>query len=236
MNDAYDFILWIYTHTGNFDTVIFALPVILAITLIYWTSRRIWHKHKLRSEFGAVRRKARLNETIRLLAVCWLCALLCLTLTPTEFWMQLWKNIVSGESLFYGFTEGRYGEIDLMPTVLKFIIDGHLDWLFFSAGTIFPHLFLNILLFVPLGTVMPFIYSKASMCKAALAGLSLSLFIEFVQFFIGRECEIDDLICNVMGAVSGYLLYLLIKKLFPSFTDKAKLSVRSLSAENFTVH
>lgn len=83
---------------------------------------------------------------------------------------------------------------------------------------------------------MPFIYSKASMCKAALAGLSLSLFIEFVQFFIGRECEIDDLICNVMGAVSGYLLYLLIKKLFPSFTDKAKLSVRSLSAENFTVH
>jgi len=24
MNDAYDFILWIYTHTGNFDTVIFA--------------------------------------------------------------------------------------------------------------------------------------------------------------------------------------------------------------------
>ncbi len=236
MNDAYDFIIWIYTHTGDFDTVIFALPVIFMIILIYWTARRIWHKHKLGSEFGAVRRKARLNETIRLLAVCWLGALLCLTLTPTEFWMQLWKNIVSGESLFYGFTEGRYGEIDLMPTVLKFIINGHLDWLFSSARTIFPHLFLNILLFVPLGTAIPFLYSKASMGKAALAGLSLSLFIEFVQFFIGRECEIDDLICNIIGAVSGYLFFLLIKKILPEFTEKCKISVHMLSVGNFTVH
>ena len=73
---------------------------------------------------------------------------------------------------------------------------------------------------------MPFIYSKASMCKAALAGLSLSLFIEFVQFFLGRQCEIDDLICNTIGAVLGYVLYLLIKKVFPGFIEKGKLSVQ----------
>lgn len=229
MNDAYDFIIWIYTHTGDFDTVIFALPVIITVCLIYWTARLIWHKYKFGNEFKIIRKKARLNEIVKLLTVCWLSALLCITLVPTEFWMQLWKNIVSGESLFYGFAEGRFAEINLMPKVLEFIINGHMDWLFFSARTIFPHLLLNILLFLPLGIAMPFICTKLTFGKVVLTGLLLSLFIEFIQFFIGRECEIDDLICNVAGAVAGYLMYLLIRKLFPKFTEKCKLSVQCVN-------
>ena len=113
-----------------------------------------------------------------------------------------------------------------MPKVLEYIVTGHLDWLFWSARTIFPHLLLNILLFTPLGMVMPFIYSKASFGKIVLMGVTLSLFIEFVQFFLGMQCEIDDLICNTIGAVLGYVLYLLIKKVFPGFIEKGKLSVQ----------
>lgn len=228
MNSAYDFIIWIYTHTGNFDTIIFALPVIFMITLIYWFIRFILHKCKFGNEFKIIRKKARLNETIRLITVCWLCALLCITLAPTEFWMQLWKNIASGQNLFYGFSVNSFGEIDFMPKVLEYIVTGHLDWLFWSARTILPHLLLNILLFIPLGMAMPFIYSKASLGKIVLMGITLSLFIEFVQFFLGRQCEIDDLICNTIGAILGYILYLLIKKVFPGFIEKGKLSVQRI--------
>ena len=225
MNSFDDFIIWIYTHTGNFDTVIFALPMIILTTLIYWLSRLIWHKQKFGDEFKAIRRKARLNETIRLLTVCWFFSLLCLVLTPTEFWMYFWRNIVNGLNPFEGFISGQFGEIVLMPKILHFILEGHLDWLWWSAGSVFPHLLLNILLFVPLGVALPFICSHTTFIKTVLIGFSMSLLIEFVQFFLGRECEIDDLICNTIGAAIGYLLYLSIRKLFPKFTEKAMLSV-----------
>ncbi len=228
MNSAYDFIIWIYLNAGNFDTVIFVLPIIIMVCFIYWIARFIWHKQKFGVEFSSIRKKSRLNEGIRLLTVCWLCALLCITLAPTEFWMHFWKCIVSGVNPFDDFLTGRFADINLIPKVLKYILDGHLDWLFWSAKTIFTHLLLNILLFIPLGIALPFVYSKASLPKTALIALLLSFFIETVQFFLARECDIDDLICNVLGAVFGYLLYLLLKKLFPNFIKKCKLSASSL--------
>lgn len=227
MNQAYDFIIWIYLNTGNFDTIIFALPIIIMVCLIYWIARFIWYRHKFGDEFKSIRKRSRLNEAIRLLTVCWLCALLCITLVPTEFWMHFWKCIISGVNPFDNFLPERFADINLMPKVLKYILDGHLEWLFWSAKTIFSHLILNILLFIPLGMALPFVYGKASLPKTALFGLSLSLFIETVQFFLARECDIDDLICNVLGAVFGYLLYQLLKKLFPNFTEKCKLSANT---------
>lgn len=229
MNVLYDLIIWIYTHTGNFDTVIFALPAIILMTLIYWSARLIWHRRIFGGEYRTIRKKARLNENIRLLTFCWFCALLCMVLTPTEFWMRFWINILNGEPPVRGVLPEHFGEVDLMPKVLKYVIEGHLDWLWWSAGTVFTHLFLNILLFVPLGTAMPFVYRKATFANTVLTGFSLSLIVECVQFFLGRECEMDDLICNTLGAAAGYILYLLIRKIFPGFTEKCRLSVYQVS-------
>ncbi len=227
----YDIIIWIYTHCGNFDTVIFALPVILLVTLLYWLFRLIWHKRKFGGEFKTVRKSARLNEVIRLLTVCWAAALICITLTPTEAWKDCWLYIVTGENPIYvffpqliGLEPRRFGEVVLMPKILKYILNGHLDWLLWSAKSIFPHLILNVALYVPLGLAMPFICKKTSLLKVFLTGLSLSFLIEFAQIFIGREAEMDDLLCNSLGAVTGYLLYLLIKKLFPKFVENGKKS------------
>ncbi len=231
VNSAYDFILWIYTNCGNFDTVIFALPVILLVTLLYWVFRLIRHKRKFGGEFRTVRKSIRLNEIIRLLTVCWATALICITLTPTEAWKDCWLYIVSGENPIYVFLPQLYGleprgfgDIVLMPTILRYILNGHLDWLWWSSKSIFPQLLLNVVLFVPLGLAMPFICKKSSLLKVSLTGLSVSFVVEFIQFFIGRSCETDDLICNTLGAVVGYLLYLLIKKLFPKFAENGMRS------------
>lgn len=222
---AYEVINWIYINCGDFDTVIFALPVILLVTLLYCVCRLIWHKHKFSKEFRTVRKKARLNEIIKLLTVCWATALICITLTRTEAWKYFWIYLItSDENPFTVFIPYRFGEINLMPTILYYILNGHWDWLW-SSKSIFPHLLLNVGLYVPLGLAMPFIYKKASLLKVFLTSLSASLVVELTQILIGREFEMDDLLCNTLGAVMGYLLYLLIKKLFPKFVEKGRRTV-----------
>ncbi len=229
MKSVSDFILWIYLHTGDFDTVIFALPFIILITFIYWLSRLIFHKKKLGDEFGTIRRKAHLNETIRLLTVCWSCALLCLVLSPTGFWMHFWECLIVGLDPFKDIISGRFGEIIVIPEILRYILNGHHEWILLEARAFLPHLLLNILLFVPLGSALPFLGKQTTFIKTVLTGFSLSFLIEFIQFFIGRSCEMDDLICNTLGAALGYILYLLFKKIFPGFTEKGRTSVYQIS-------
>ena len=46
-------------------------------------------------------------------------------------------------------------------------------------------------------------------------GFLCSCSIEFIQFFIGRSTDIDDVILNTTGALLGYLLYVLVRAVFP---------------------
>ena len=67
---------------------------------------------------------------------------------------------------------------------------------------------LNILLFVPLGFLVPLLWPQTDKFKyALLAGLSLLFFIEISQFFGYRLLDIDDLIANTAGALLGHLMY-----------------------------
>ena len=66
----------------------------------------------------------------------------------------------------------------------------------------------NILLFVPLGGLLPLIWPKTDTLKSALlSGFSFSLLIEISQLFNHRATDVDDLIMNTAGALLGYLLY-----------------------------
>lgn len=64
---------------------------------------------------------------------------------------------------------------------------------------------LNVLLFMPFGFLLPFIWERFKSWKNVLAaGFCLSLFIETAQIFTYRLTDIDDLILNALGAVLGY--------------------------------
>lgn len=89
----------------------------------------------------------------------------------------------------------------------------------------------NVCLFMPLGGLLPCVFRtlRKGAWKTVLICLLLSLCIEFVQFFIGRVADMDDLICNTLGGVFGRALYTvaawaLHKTRFfsPIFTDRAK--------------
>lgn len=64
---------------------------------------------------------------------------------------------------------------------------------------------LNIILFMPLGFLLPVIWKEyRSLRVVALAGLLLSVMIEVLQIFTFRLTDVDDLITNTTGAVLGF--------------------------------
>jgi glycopeptide antibiotics resistance protein len=78
----------------------------------------------------------------------------------------------------------------------------------------------NIILFIPFGFLMPFIYKQRfTFKKAVISSFLFSFCIEMVQLVImliaiaPRCFDVDDILANVIGGSVGYFLYLGIGKL-----------------------
>lgn len=86
----------------------------------------------------------------------------------------------------------------------------------------FKNTILNIILFIPLGIMLPFLWKKYNTLKATLFfGFSTSLAIELLQILTYRATDINDLIVNTVGAVLGYFVFRTISCIFPSVTEFA---------------
>lgn len=79
----------------------------------------------------------------------------------------------------------------------------------------FKQIVLNTVMFIPFGFLLPLI-RKHNLLTVTLLSAAFSVFIEVFQPFISavRYSDITDVITNTLGGIIGYLLYLLIKKLF----------------------
>jgi glycopeptide antibiotics resistance protein len=85
----------------------------------------------------------------------------------------------------------------------------------------FINLFGNLALFIPFGFLLPIVFPKINaIWKIFLAGLCLSLTIEIWQLFLPRASDVDDLILNITGALVGYLIFLLIRGVFPALVKR----------------
>lgn len=71
-------------------------------------------------------------------------------------------------------------------------------------------LVLNIGMYIPYGILLPMIFKKLRKISTHFVVVLLTtLSIEIIQFIIGRSADIDDVIMNFIGGVSGYLLYMM---------------------------
>ncbi|MET3198018.1 UNVERIFIED_ORG: glycopeptide antibiotics resistance protein [Bacillus proteolyticus] len=78
--------------------------------------------------------------------------------------------------------------------------------LFDTAGS--TTYLLNIVLFMPLGFLLPTIWPQfRKMKNTVCAGFLFSLAIELNQLLNNRITDIDDLFTNTLGAIVGYVLY-----------------------------
>ncbi|MBW3112431.1 VanZ family protein [Bacillus sp. MCCB 382] len=78
----------------------------------------------------------------------------------------------------------------------------------------------NILMFMPLGFLVPLLWEKAKSLKVVIKiGLVVSVTIECLQLLEsfsggwGRVTDIDDVIFNVLGSILGYMVYVLIMRI-----------------------
>ncbi|WP_042316528.1 VanZ family protein [Desulfofarcimen acetoxidans] len=88
----------------------------------------------------------------------------------------------------------------------------------------------NILLFIPLGFILPCIWGKYEVLwKTALSGITFSLIIELSQLFNRRVTDIDDLLMNTLGTLIGWVIFRLLIEHLSKLQDK--VSVQSTNIE-----
>jgi glycopeptide antibiotics resistance protein len=87
-------------------------------------------------------------------------------------------------------------------------------------------LFGNLGTFLPLGFFPALLFRGFGWKKTFFFGLAYSLGAECCQFFLGRHCDVDDVLLNVTGVMLGYVLFSLLKKLFPDFRKKCLCQIK----------
>ncbi len=161
-----------------------------------------------------------LMEVINFLFVLYLLLVVSVTLFPLALWIDF--NI---EHIKFG--------LNLIPlvSIIKDIsnigtaYDGDAA---FMIGLIIRNVGGNILLLMPLGVLAPLISNKYIHFKNIVKlGFLISISIESIQFIeivaggYGRTVDVDDVICNVIGASIGYLIYKILIRLINKYQIKA---------------
>ena len=96
------------------------------------------------------------------------------------------------DSLMYKL-ETRQEQVNLIPFSHDIDIMGYL---------------LNIVLFIPLGLLVPIIWKKMNNLTHIIGiGLFFTILIEISQLLNNRATDIDDIILNLLGAVIGFGLF-----------------------------
>ncbi len=71
---------------------------------------------------------------------------------------------------------------------------------------LFINIFGNILLFIPIGFLLPYLFN-IKYKRVMLYGIMFSFIVEIIQIWLPRVTDIDDIILNNIGVYIGILLY-----------------------------
>ncbi len=103
-----------------------------------------------------------------------------------------------------------YGGIDHTINLIPFSSEGCMTYI------------LNIIMFMPLGFLLPLIWADyRKLKKTVFVGIGLSFTIEFCQLFCLRATDIDDLTMNTLGTAFGFVIWIVFHKIFSKSGEKA---------------
>lgn len=69
----------------------------------------------------------------------------------------------------------------------------------------------NMLMFLPFGFFLPFITEKITRKNIFVVAVAVPLLVELLQMVFGRSFDVDDLISNFIGIVTGFFLACIIR-------------------------
>ena len=187
----------ILTYLSNMLTyIIVALPIYLICRLIF--IKRTKKQVKV------------FNEILLTIFILYIIGLASQTIVP--YWnMGIYSD--TGKFYFNIRLTNSISEINLIPfkTLYEYLFVNNTSVSSWSSVSIL-NIFANTLLFIPLGLLTPLIWEKYdSFYKILTLGLISTCLIEFIQIFIGRSTDIDDVILNTIGVIIGYTIFKLFK-------------------------
>lgn len=105
--------------------------------------------------------------------------------------------------------------VNLIPFREPLLYNGRIDY---------NEIFLNILIFTPLGLYVGILFKKLSIARKIFSFFMASLFCEVCQFILKIGAfDITDIINNTFGGIIGLLLYKGLEKVFNSSVKAQKL-------------
>ena len=209
-----DTLLWYWAV--SWDYVAQMLPCMLLAALVFFLMRP-WRKKRLARQGMA---SGGLREAALLFFVMFCAGLAALTVFPAYFWTAYhWQEALAGHEVFFPLVplSKSIQEIQWTPMVLQNLREG--GWAGYMAIA-------NLLIFCPVG-FFPALLWRGNRCMLGLlTGFCTSFCVEFLQLFVGRATDIDDLILNTLGGCLGGLLCLIFAHLAPRFTRRFQVEVR----------
>ena len=180
-----------------------ALPIAMIFYLL-----TPWRQHRLEKQ-GLKSGTAR--EFCLLLFVMAICGILSVTLRPPFGWgaplpekKDVWENL------------------NLVPFKMFRIYGFYFRWGNFLY--IVVNFIGNMLVFLPLGFFPALLFRKAKWWRSLLVGGGISVLVEFGQFFLMRQSDIDDVLLNSLGALLGYWVFVLLRKIAPTAVSRFQCS------------
>ena len=146
--------------------------------------------------------------------------LAALTVFPSNFWtVSHWQEAFQGLRPFFPITplSESVQYIGWTPTLFRGDTLG--EWGFYMVAA-------NALIFMPIGFFANLLWRRSRWWKGLAVGFCVSFTIEFLQLFVNRSTDVDDLILNTLGAFVGGLTALLLRRLAPRFTQHFQVEVQ----------
>ena len=199
------------------------LPCMMAALLLWSMVRPVRLRRLARKGLFSPRRR----ELTLMLYVLFCAGLCALTLFPYGFWgdcmRMLWEPDFEMVFDLPGWEEGlrilRALPESITPfrEILRVTRGG--PWLWFV-------LWGNIGMFAPIGFGLGLLWRGRRWYHALLLGLSFSFGIEFIQIFVGRVSDVDDIMLNTAGTWIGFVLYFIASKVISLEWDKFRCQIK----------
>lgn len=155
--------------------------------------------------------------------VLYMVGLLSQTIVPK--WI-MGIDSLTGKFYFDIYTPNEISSLNLIPfkTIWQYV-SGDVSTVMSTeiASVSMLNISANLLLFAPIGFFVPLLWKQqCSVVKIGVIGFFTSCSIEFIQYFIGRSSDIDDVILNTLGVLFGYFVYKLIRVGYLSIIEYKK--------------
>lgn len=206
---------WYLENTGEY--LLQMLPCMGAALLFFLLLRPRRRRRLARLGLSSGPRR----EGTLLLFTMFAAGLAALTVFPAYFWTSwYWREVWAGSRpLFPAVDLDRQLRVLQLEPFQEIVRARRGPWVMFLVLA-------NIGIFAPVGFFPALLWRRWRWWKSLLVGLGSSAIIEFVQFFIGRSTDIDDVILNTLGALAGFWIFGLLRALLPTFIEKFKCQPR----------